>query len=491
MAYFCRITTADACDLTITAELPPDPETLPPGEAQEQARRLEKIVLTNMIHGPCGKDFPNSPCLVDGVCSKGFPKDFSSFTIVDPDRCKPVYRRRSPQDGGRTIKVKKGGREYTIDNRWVVPHSRLLLLRYNCHINVELATSPLAAKYLYKYVTKGSDRAMVRTDVEGREKDEVEDYLDLRSIGSSESAWHLLGFPIAKKFPAVYAMRIHLEDEQQVVFDEGTEEAAVEVPRDTELVAFFKYNEKDKLSHLKKPDGQKSYEQTQGPTMLDPESEEFRASGSGKDELLTYIDFPTQFTYDKKDKEWKPRKRTSYTIGRVHSVNPAAGDVFYLRILLHHDHCKGKTSFKDLRTVSGEEEPCDTYKEVCRRLGLLQDDREWSEALTEAAATGMCPQLRELYVTILLYCEPANPKQLFEDHWEQWVDDFQRQAERRDQHLSWSHLTSRGGSRLVRRIWLTLVSHLPPRRSWCRWSASWITTSLSSSKRSWSLTLNR
>ena len=32
-------------------------------------------------------------------------------------------------------------------------------------------------------------------------------------------------------------------------------------------------------------------------------------------------------------------------------VNPLAGQAFYLRILLHNDHFKGKTSFEDLQTL--------------------------------------------------------------------------------------------------------------------------------------------
>ena len=70
-------------------------------------------------------------------------------------------------------------------------------------------------------------------------KDEIEEYVDLRSVGSSEASWHLLNFPIAKKHPAVYAMRCHLEDEQQVVFDEGSEESVLEKARETELTGFF------------------------------------------------------------------------------------------------------------------------------------------------------------------------------------------------------------------------------------------------------------
>ena len=78
-------------------------------------------------------------------------------------------------------------------------------------------------------------------------------------------------------------------------------------------------------------------------------------------------------------------------------VNPAAGDVYFMRMLLHHDHSKGKNSFEDMKTVKGELK--ESYQEVCRVLGLLQDDQEWDEALHEGALTHMPCSLRELFVT--------------------------------------------------------------------------------------------
>ena len=162
----------------------------------------------------------------------------------------------------------------------------------------------MASKYLYKYVFKGEDRAMVRTEIIGDVtiKDEVDEYRDMRSVGSSEATWHILNFNISRKHPAVYALRCHLKDEQQVIFDEGNEEEVIEKQRDTELTKFFDFN-------MKFPD-------------VDTK----------------YVDFPKKFTWDSKNKEWKIRKRCLDTIGRVHSMNPLAGDVFYLRLLLHHDH---------------------------------------------------------------------------------------------------------------------------------------------------------
>jgi hypothetical protein len=41
-----------------------------------------------------------------------------------------------------------------------VPFSPYLLLKYDCHINVETYVSMKGIKYLYKYYFKGPDHAM-------------------------------------------------------------------------------------------------------------------------------------------------------------------------------------------------------------------------------------------------------------------------------------------------------------------------------------------
>ena len=47
---------------------------------------------------------------------------------------------------------------------------------------------------------------MVAMEVEGQARDEITEYEDLRSVGSSEATWHLLNFPITDRFPAVMAL---------------------------------------------------------------------------------------------------------------------------------------------------------------------------------------------------------------------------------------------------------------------------------------------
>ena len=148
--------------------------------------------------------------------------------------------------------------------------------------------------------------------------------------------------------------------------------------------------------------------------------------------LPIYTELPKKFRYDNSKKEWIRRKAQSEdtVIGRVHTVNPVAGDVFYLRILLHNDHCRGKTSFNDLKTLpSGK--VCESFKEVCREIGLLRDDMEWQQVLEDSIGTKLCPQLRELFVIILMFCQPSNPQSLFNEFWDTWIEDFEQQGKRK------------------------------------------------------------
>ena len=103
-----------------------------------------------MIHGPCGDDIKKCPCMKDNKCSKNFPKSFQDETITD-DFAFTIYRHRND---GRHV-VKNGVK---LDNRNVVPYNMDLLKKYNAHINVEWCNKSNMIKYLFKYVTKGSDR---------------------------------------------------------------------------------------------------------------------------------------------------------------------------------------------------------------------------------------------------------------------------------------------------------------------------------------------
>ena len=106
--------------------------------------KLSKAVATYMIHGPCGVTRISSPCMINGRCSKFYPKKFKLLTTIDEDGY-PCYKR---QDNG-TFILKNG---IKLDNRNVVPYSPLLLLRYQAHVNIEYCNKTNSVKYLFKYV---------------------------------------------------------------------------------------------------------------------------------------------------------------------------------------------------------------------------------------------------------------------------------------------------------------------------------------------------
>ncbi|KAF7812022.1 DNA helicase PIF1, ATP-dependent [Senna tora] len=90
---------------------------------------LYEAVKSFMIHGPCGAARKTLPCMINGKCSKHFPKKFTDRTSFDDDFY-AKYRRR---DIGNTV-VKNG---IELDNRFVVPYNPTLLLRYQTHINID------------------------------------------------------------------------------------------------------------------------------------------------------------------------------------------------------------------------------------------------------------------------------------------------------------------------------------------------------------------
>lgn len=110
---------------------------------------LYTLVKTHMIHGPCGALNPNAPCMTDGNCSKSFPKPFSEET-KDNVNGYSIYKRR---DDGMSVEV--NGK--SVDNRYVVPYNSYLLLKFKCHINVEVCSTVKSVKYVYKYIHKGYD----------------------------------------------------------------------------------------------------------------------------------------------------------------------------------------------------------------------------------------------------------------------------------------------------------------------------------------------
>ncbi|KAK9683396.1 hypothetical protein RND81_10G137800 [Saponaria officinalis] len=191
-------------DRIISAEIP-DPFENPV---------LHEAVRDLMIHGPCGAANPNSPCMIDGICSKRFPKQFNERTTIDGDGY-PMYRRR---DNGVTIE-KSGVR---VHNGYVVPYNPDLLSKYRAHINVEWCNQARSIKYLFKYINKGYDRVTVSATHSSSpdQIDHIQEYYDCRYISPCEAVWRIFAFDIHYRTPPVFRLDYHLPNEQNVIFND-------------------------------------------------------------------------------------------------------------------------------------------------------------------------------------------------------------------------------------------------------------------------------
>ncbi|XP_076289804.1 uncharacterized protein LOC143213637 [Lasioglossum baleicum] len=295
---------------------------------------------------------PNSPCVIDGKCSKRYPRELVSNTVIGNDGY-PLYSRSSAKDGGKlaTIKMRKGCIE--VDIRWVVPYSPLLSKTYKAHIDVEYCNSVESIEYICKYVNKGRDMAVFGLQPKRNGRNavthiyEIAEYETVRYISSNEAVWRILSFSIHERSPAVVHLAVHLENEQRVYFtDANMQQIAMNPPAIT-LSAFFTLCQNDAFA-----------------------------------KTLLYSEVSTYYIRNASRKSFERRKRgervdgqpgifKENTIGRLYTVHHNQDECCFLRMLLVN--VPGPTSFLQWRIVNGV--TYGTFRSACQALNLLENDR--------------------------------------------------------------------------------------------------------------------
>ena len=373
-----KIKTPAQINKFISAEIP-DPNINPV---------LYDIVMKNMIHGPCA-DW----CLVDGKCSKKFSKRFQDETVIDGNSY-PLYRRRN---FGYKHKKDNG---YEVDNQYVVPYNPTLLLQFNCHINVEVCSSIQSIKYIHKYIYKGHDSAsaVISNKNNGSNEinhDEITHFVDSRYVGPSEAIWRILSKPLQEKSHSVVRLPVHLPNFQNITLhtDPFEDEINSALDQVSMLINYFTLNETDSNARQ-----------------------------------YYYSEIPMHYIYKKQKldgktvTQWCRRKLKINVIGRMYAVNPSQIELFRLRILLLR--VKGATSFEDLKTVNGNIQ--ETFTAACLAHGFIENGQKWSQAMNEASLYMMPKQIRNVFVRILIHCNPLKTEQLWADYKEAMSVDFRR-----------------------------------------------------------------
>ncbi|CAH9070565.1 unnamed protein product [Cuscuta europaea] len=127
---------------------------------------------------------------------------------------------------------------------------------------------------------------------------------------------------------------------------------------------------------------------------------------------LTNAEMPIKFVWKPSTREWVPRKR-NFATGRLFYVPPACGELFYLRCLLNV--VRGPTCFENIKKVDGVQ--YDTFRDACYALGLLNDDKEYIDAIKEASFCATTHCLRKLFVALLIVDCLSRPEEVWKKCW--------------------------------------------------------------------------
>ena len=153
----------------------PDPQTAN-GE-------LRRNVLQYMVHK--GTFNPSTPCMKTDsktkkkYCKMHYPQPFRSRLALNGKSGRAEYRRLDDEDNS-TITCKNGENktvETTTDNRSIVPYNPYLIMKYDCHICVDMVTGRAVIAYLYKYACKPADSTRAKNTYNGNK---IEAYRSVR-----------------------------------------------------------------------------------------------------------------------------------------------------------------------------------------------------------------------------------------------------------------------------------------------------------------------
>uniref|UniRef100_A0A914H8H6 ATP-dependent DNA helicase n=1 Tax=Globodera rostochiensis TaxID=31243 RepID=A0A914H8H6_GLORO len=377
-----QISVEDYIDEYISAEIPDLPRADDNSHAAKLQRLFHRFILGNMYH-TCSPRY----CLVDGKCTKHFPRPFAEQTVID-DRIVGVQYRRRPPAQSETERHQNPERYSSAvsdkDNRFVVPHNRFLALKYRSHINVEWVQGDACIKYVLKYVMKGcqlafvqivNDTAMTTAGNVVVNYDEFRQIRMARYQTPNEAVLSIWGNKIVRKSHQVEHQRFHLPDQNRIVVLVGREEeraeeerARIEAEQDqpSPLTAYFALN---------------------------------IAIGLELAQQHTFLTICNDYCYDRRANQWKKRaQQRKNHLAMLEAASAGNPEHQALRMLLLH--VRGPTGWGDL--YAGHT----TFVEAAKAMGLLEDSSIWVNTILEALS-GLPTFRRRLNWTAVLFANSA------------------------------------------------------------------------------------
>ncbi|OIT20070.1 hypothetical protein A4A49_64590, partial [Nicotiana attenuata] len=114
------------------------------------------------------------------------------------------------------------------------------------------------------------------------------------------------------------------------------------------------------------------------------------------------------------------RRTSTFSIGRIFFVPLGTGELYYLRLLLNV--IKDPKFYEDLKRINNHNHL--TFRDACYALGLLDDDKEYVDAIKEASNWGMPSYLRQLFAMLLLSNSMSQLEYVWQSTWQLLSEDI-------------------------------------------------------------------
>lgn len=175
------------------------------GQSTRQDVKYRVCVETHMLH-KCAVAVNGCKDSSTCKCKRGYDDTTLQSQTSFDDRGFPVYKRDFECD---------------LD---VVLHSKLLLLDWEGHANVEYAGNSQCVLYLYKYLYKGAKQVKVNvtSSEESEHVDEIKIYLRGRFLCAMDAMWRTLGYQTyPRSSPSVQTIKVKMQGMVQSLLHDG------------------------------------------------------------------------------------------------------------------------------------------------------------------------------------------------------------------------------------------------------------------------------
>ncbi|KAJ1519223.1 hypothetical protein ONE63_011170 [Megalurothrips usitatus] len=207
-------------------------------------------------------------------------------------------------------------------------------------------------------------------------------------MGASDAAWRILEFDLTGRDPTVECVPVHLDGQRIVSYRRGHEDEAL--AKDGKLEWYFNRPAAEVFDNVKYADFYENYRVHTKKPVRAREHDVWESVSGGR--------FVT-------------RRQRGECVVRLFWVSPHRGELYYLRLLLSNFPCR---SYADLYLLGGPD--CKTFQEAACAMGLLDNEKEYSDALQEAHTFLLGNALRRMFV---LLCNIGAPAAVL---WEQHRD---------------------------------------------------------------------